>query len=152
LIGVGLRVSRTVETVENLTQSRKDAKVELGEDRNLQKITKTDLSGIIDMRVYFSWLSVILVATSAVAASNETGGPEPDQIYQTAFKEFKSSGVRLPTSAHGSSFDPTVKGSSSVSRRYHPAPKEALGRIEGQQYSRGLRFFQEIIKRPSLIV
>jgi hypothetical protein len=67
--------------------------------------------------------------------------------------------------AHGASSDPTVKGSSSVSRRYHPAPKEALGRIEGQQYSRGLgtsagengrgrdrRFFQEIIKRPSLIV
>jgi hypothetical protein len=45
---------------------------------------------IMDMRVYLSWLSVILVATSAVAASNETGGPEPDQIYQTAFKEFKA--------------------------------------------------------------
>ena len=38
----------------------------------------------------FIRLSVILVATSAVAASNETGGPEPDQIYQTAFKEFKA--------------------------------------------------------------
>src|SRR5260370_5310163 len=46
--------------------------------------------GIVAMRVYFSWLSFILVATSAVAASNETGGPEPDQIYQTAFKEFKA--------------------------------------------------------------